>query len=45
MIQRYEEPQARRMRMALVADNVYCIVSEPLKKLYPGNGGTGTCFR
>ena len=36
MIQRYEGQQARRLKMALVADNVYCIVSEPLKKLHPG---------
>ena len=35
MIHRYEESQARRMRMALVADNVYCIVSDALRKLYP----------
>ena len=35
MIQRYDGQQARRMRMALVADNVYCIVSDALKKLYP----------
>ena len=36
MIQRYNGQQARRLKMALVADNVYCIVSEPLKKLHPG---------
>lgn len=36
MIQRYDGQQARRLKMALVADNVYCIVSEPLKKLHPG---------
>ena len=36
MIERYEGQQARRLKMALVADNVYCIVSEPLKKLHPG---------
>ena len=35
MIQRYEESQARRLRMALVADNVYCIVSDALKEQYP----------
>ena len=35
MIQRYEESQARRLRMALVADNVYCIVSDALKKMHP----------
>lgn len=35
MIQRYEESQARRLRMALVADNVYCIVSDALKELHP----------
>ena len=37
MICRYDEPQARRMRMALVADNVYCMVSEALRKQHPGN--------
>lgn len=37
MIWRYDEPQARRMRMALVADNVYCMVSEALRKQHPGN--------
>ena len=35
MIQRYDGQQARRLRMALVADNVYCIVSDALKKLHP----------
>lgn len=35
MIRRYEESQARRLRMALVADNVYCIVSDALKEQYP----------
>ena len=35
MVERYDEQQARRMRIALVADDVYCIVSEALKKLYP----------
>ena len=35
MIQRYDQQQARRMRMALVADDVYCIVSDALKKQYP----------
>lgn len=36
MIERYDGKQARRLKMALVADNVYCIVSEPLKKMHPG---------
>ena len=35
MIQRYDQQQARRLRMALVADDVYCIVSDALKKQYP----------
>lgn len=35
MIKRYDKQQARRLRMALVADDVYCIVSDALKKLYP----------
>lgn len=35
MIERYGGQQARRLKMALVADNVYCIVSDALKKLYP----------
>lgn len=35
MIQRYDQQQARRMRMALVADDVYCIVLDALRKLYP----------
>ena len=35
MIQRYDGKQALKMRMALVADDVYCIVSDALKKLYP----------
>lgn len=35
MIQRYDGKQALRMKTALVADDVYCIVSEPLKKLCP----------
>ncbi len=35
MIQRYDKQQARRLRMALVADDVYCIVSDALKKMYP----------
>ena len=35
MIQRYDGKQTLKMRMALVADDVYCIVSDALKKLYP----------
>ena len=34
MIERYDGQQALRMKTALVADDVYCIVSEPLKNLY-----------
>ena len=35
MIERYDGKQTLKMRMALVADDVYCIVSDALKKLYP----------
>ncbi len=35
MIRRYDKQQARRLRMALVADDVYCIVSDALRKLHP----------
>lgn len=35
MIRRYDKQQARRMRMALVADDVYCIVADALRKMHP----------